>query len=266
MDTSYSIIIPCYNAVDTIKETVKCILIEMADVGVPFEIIIVDDGSNDGTPPILDEMQSRNCNITVYSKNNGGVSSARNFGLQFAKYQYVWYFDADDLIFKGSVQEINNLIAEYNPDILQVSSVTVDRRTKHNIDNYNNTHSYNILYSGKYSEYLRNHTVCLACWGQIVKREILVNKQVLFDEQLAFFEDFAWSLNLANEAASCNYILTDLQVVKYMLRADSAINSTNSKTNRKLLESIFEFDSYLNSLASKVGLDSCLSYSIAEFK
>ena len=89
----YSVIIPAFNCAGSIAKTVESV----QKAGLPdCEIIIVDDGSTDGTTGSLDALCKRYGNIFAFSQANGGASSARNLGLQKARGDYVLFVDADE--------------------------------------------------------------------------------------------------------------------------------------------------------------------------
>ena len=95
---SISIIVPVYNAATTLNECVDSILSqEFKD----FELILVNDGSKDNSPAICDEYAAKDRHVQVFHKENGGVSAARNFGLEYAKGEWITFIDADDYITLG---------------------------------------------------------------------------------------------------------------------------------------------------------------------
>lgn len=90
-----SVIIPVYNAEATLNKCVDSVLMQQfAD----FEVILVDDGSKDGSLQICEEYARRDSRVTVIHKENGGVSSARNRGLEIAKGKWVTFVDSDDYL------------------------------------------------------------------------------------------------------------------------------------------------------------------------
>lgn len=95
-----SVIIPVYNACSTIVRAVDSILMQEFD---PVEVIVVDDGSTDGSGAVCDELASQDERIRVIHKENGGVSSARNAGLEAAEGEYVMFLDADDAVRYGAL-------------------------------------------------------------------------------------------------------------------------------------------------------------------
>ena len=97
----YSIIIPVYNAEATLNKCVDSVLMQQfANV----EVILVDDGSKDGSLQICEEYARKDSRVTVIHKENGGVSSARNRGLDIAKGTWVTFVDSDDYLGDGFLQ------------------------------------------------------------------------------------------------------------------------------------------------------------------
>lgn len=97
-----SVIIPCYNAEKTLKNTVFSVLID------PYqetEILIVDDGSTDGSPQLIRQLCLRDRRIRGFHQQNSGVSAARNHGVRKARGQFLAFLDADDLILRNALFE-----------------------------------------------------------------------------------------------------------------------------------------------------------------
>lgn len=96
-----SIVIPVYNGGDFLEQTVQSVISQLfAD----FELLIVNDGSTDGTAKIARELQNSDRRIYYYEKPNSGVSAARNFGLEKAQGEFVVFLDADDILLPDFLQ------------------------------------------------------------------------------------------------------------------------------------------------------------------
>lgn len=96
-----SIIIPVYNAEKYLR---RCIESVLSQSFTDFELILVDDGSKDSSPQICDEYVAKDDRVRVIHKENGGVSAARNDGLDIAKGEYVTFIDSDDWVKKEYLQ------------------------------------------------------------------------------------------------------------------------------------------------------------------
>ena len=86
-----------------------------------LEIILVDDGSPDGSGVLCDELAKKDSRITVYHKQNGGLSDARNYGVQNANGEYITFIDSDDYISKDYIEHLYSMIEEFNADIAAAS-------------------------------------------------------------------------------------------------------------------------------------------------
>lgn len=104
-----SVIIPVYNAEKYLREAVDSILLQE---GLPFEIILVNDGSKDNSGAICDELEKENACIRVIHQENAGSLRARVNGANNAKGDYIMYVDADDLLYKGAFLHISEDLSD----------------------------------------------------------------------------------------------------------------------------------------------------------
>ena len=109
-----SIIIPIYNVERYLRQCIDSIL---AQTFTNFELLLIDDGSPDGCPAICDEYAEKDARIRVFHKPNGGVTSARNKGLDNAKGNWIIYIDGDDWIEPTYVEELYNAAINNEADI-----------------------------------------------------------------------------------------------------------------------------------------------------
>lgn len=112
-----SIIIPVYNVAHYLKQCIESIINQEGNI----EVILVDDGSPDESPSICDEYAQKDNRIHVIHKQNGGVSSARNAGLDAAQGEWIWFVDGDDYIAENVLKRICQEIQERpNADLIQM--------------------------------------------------------------------------------------------------------------------------------------------------
>ncbi len=112
-----SIIIPFYNAERTIYRCIDSIL---ADAYTDYQIIIVDDGSEDSCSYICDQYAQKDDRIIVIHKDNGGLGSARNVGINKAEGKYITFIDSDDAIKKGTITSLMGILDKHKEyDILE---------------------------------------------------------------------------------------------------------------------------------------------------
>ena len=110
-----SVIVPVYNAEKYLRECLDSIVNQTYK---NIEIILVDDGSTDGSGAICDEYADKDVRIKVYHIPNGGASNARNLGIDNADGEYLMFVDSDDIILPYVVERAIKLALEHNADIV----------------------------------------------------------------------------------------------------------------------------------------------------
>lgn len=114
-----SIVIPVYKVEKFLEICLNSIIEQDGVTTDVYEIIAVDDGSPDRCPELLDDYAQRVPNMRVIHQANGGLSVARNTGLNAAKGEYVWFVDSDDWLAPGALKAVVNSL-KHNPDVLQI--------------------------------------------------------------------------------------------------------------------------------------------------
>ena len=104
-----SVIIPVYNTEERLK---RCLDSVVAQTFKDFECIVVDDGSKDLSPQIIDEFAAKDSRFTAIHKPNGGVSSARNEGLKVAEGEWVVFLDSDDTIKPNHIEAMLSVVED----------------------------------------------------------------------------------------------------------------------------------------------------------
>lgn len=173
-----SVIVPVYNAQNYLERCVKSVLVQTYE---KFEILLIDDGSTDGSGIICDSFSRENGFIRVHHQNNAGVSNARNVGLKNARGKYVAFIDADDYI---SEFYLSNLIANMSPFGLAISGVC----TKQN--NWLDAMAKKEL-SREEAEraVFYNNGIQGFPFAKLFDLELIREKNILFDESIAICED-----------------------------------------------------------------------------
>lgn len=109
-----SIIIPIYNVQNYLNKCVESVLEQTYD---NLEIILVDDGSTDSSSEICDKIKEEDDRIVVIHKVNGGLSDARNAGIEISKGKYLFFLDADDYLAKNAIELMHNRIVAEKADL-----------------------------------------------------------------------------------------------------------------------------------------------------
>lgn len=180
-----SVIIPVYNTEDRLK---RCLDSVVAQTFKDFECIVVDDGSNDQSPRIIDEFAAKDSRFTAIHKPNGGVSSARNEGLKVSKGEWVVFLDSDDSIKPNHLEAMLSIV-EDGVDIIFTGyeqNIEENKIAKgHQYDRH--------VYHGKdrIAEFLDSTDVLnyMIPWDRMYRRIVIKNHNLKFDTNLSLSED-----------------------------------------------------------------------------
>lgn len=207
----YSVIIPAYNCVTTLAKTVSSI----QACGLPdYEIILVDDGSTDGTSALCDRLSAEYPDIRCFHQENQGVSAARNHGLDEARGDYVWFFDSDDLVDPGSMTRAAQIVEEHQPDMMIFGMSFDFTRDGKLYDRWLYSFPIEKNYSSNYFDEIfqklyQTNSLTSSC-NKLMKKSVLTNNAIRYDSNLQIMEDFLFVLNVLE---NCRTIYTSPQIV-----------------------------------------------------
>ena len=119
----FSIIIPVYNVEAYLD---KCLASILKQTYENFEVIIVNDGTKDNSQKIIDKYVKKDQRFKGYIKENGGLSSARNYGLKYMTGDYLLFVDSDDYLEVSLLAKLNDTLTEHKTDIVRFNCVTCD--------------------------------------------------------------------------------------------------------------------------------------------
>jgi glycosyltransferase involved in cell wall biosynthesis len=111
----FSIVVPVYNVERYLEECLDSVLAQTYE---EIEIICVNDGSTDNSPDILKKYEAKDPRIVIVNKPNGGLSSARNAGLDIAKGRYVCFLDSDDYFAANACERLYTEVRTHQPDVI----------------------------------------------------------------------------------------------------------------------------------------------------
>ena len=204
MGVSVSIVMPVFNAEETIGETLKSIQAEIErSPEISWEVLAVDDGSTDGSTEVLDSW-SNQLPLKVFALNHtGSPATPRNFGIQQATGEFVFFLDSDDVLMPGGLMAATKYAYENTSDVVLPRLVSLDGRG---------------VPRGMYSDNrpdvkLENSRIYWALNPmKLIRRSLLIENKIEFDTALSRDEDqpFAFKAYLAAKKIS---ILADPPVV-----------------------------------------------------
>lgn len=221
-----SIIVPIYNVENFLHTCVNSILAQTYD---RMEIILVNDGSPDRCGLICDEYAVKDSRVFVIHKENGGLSDARNAGLEIAKGEYVWFVDSDDYILCDCLSDLVLEISNNSLDLLSFGfqKVTPEGENLPTIINYNTNTT---VIDG--IEMLNNFIIISNAWMYIYKKEIITDNNLKFIKGI-YHEDEAFTTVYISYAKRYKH-LENIVAYAYLSRPDSIINTSdyNKKVKR----------------------------------
>lgn len=154
----FSIIIPIYNVERFLRDCLESV---KGQTYADFEVLMVDDGSKDGSGKICDEYAAQDARFRVYHKKNGGLSDARNVGMEHAQGDFLVFLDADDFMTAEALAVSDAAIRKDDLQLVQYAYVRVDeegRETGEKIDNMETE-----VMMGE--EYVASNAYRIAVWG-----------------------------------------------------------------------------------------------------
>lgn len=219
-----SVIIPAYNIEQYIE---RCLESVCGQTYSRLEIIVIDDGSTDGTGNIIDELAKKDSRIITIHKENGGVSAARNTGLDIAKGDYIGFVDGDDIIESDMYELLLRNALKYQADISHCGYQMVFPKR---VDYYYNTGEVRIQnqYEGVY-DLIKADKVEPGLCNKLYKRELVSVHRL--DNKIKINEDLLYNYRLFKEAKTS--VFEDVSKYHYMIRSNSA---STSKINKNKLE------------------------------
>ncbi|ELF6477702.1 glycosyltransferase [Vibrio cholerae] len=207
-----SFIIPCYNSRNVINGAINSIICQHFNV--EYEIIIVDDGSTDDLLSVLPE----NDNIRYIRKENGGVASARNVGIDNALGEYLIFLDSDDRFNDGLIKRLESLLNR-NIDLISwdfdihLENGKVISKGAGVINGYINSEC---LLDEFFKKNIYQH-ICSICI-----RSSIINKQgIRFNENLKYAEDILFQIQVMLHSKECYHI--NEKYFSYIRNSDSAM-------------------------------------------
>jgi len=178
--TTVSVIMPVYNAEQTLERCLSAFINQTFD---DFEVICVNDGSNDNSHNILEDFAQKDKRIKVYHQEKKGVAYARNYALSKSCGKYIMFCDADDWYEPNMIEEMVKTIKEQNVDIVMCDADVIDLANG-GIQSENDI-EYNRLKN------IGNHTITpkfttntnVVLWNKIFKKDLIEKYNITYPKQ-----------------------------------------------------------------------------------
>ena len=216
---SLSIVIPVYNGEKFIENCIESIANQ--DNG-RIEVIMVNDGSKDNSAKICLSQAEKYPFIKYFEKENGGVSSARNFALDKITGEYVWFVDVDDNISANVIEKI----FEIESDLAVFNYVRATDNEEKVINVTASDYVYNLSsFDEFFNKYVFNYKLNNALWNKVFRISIIKENGIKFDETVKIGEDFMFGLSCYKFAKEIYF--STLAIYRYYINQSGAMKSKN---------------------------------------
>lgn len=246
-----SVIIPAYNAEKYIEE---CVLSVLSQSYQNLEVIVVNDGSSDSTLSILLNMQKRFPLMAVFSKDNEGVSAARNFGISKAHGKYVLLLDSDDAYLPDSVSLLVETAEQYKAQMVSFNFETLfpdgsmgERPVEYSFPDVKTSTGRKCI------EYIYAEHIGYFSWAFMYNRQFLVDSHILYPQGFSLLEDALFLNKILRQCGRVAYV--SKPCYRYRITEGSLSKRTSFETVDSAFKSLSEIQRIAYSEGPSVEFD-----------
>ena len=238
MKPMVSVIVPVYNAEQTLRRCVASILEQQFT---DLELLLVDDGSTDASGEICDEFAARDARVTVLHQENAGVSAARNHALDQANGTYLQFLDSDDWITPDATRSLVRAAETHHCDLVIADFYRVggERRSrKGDIDEDG------LLTREEYAAHMMENPADFyygVLWNKLYRRELVERYQLRMDPDISWCEDFLFNLEYIRRADRF-YALS--VPIYYYVKTRGSLASQSLSISKTVKMKLMIFESY----------------------
>lgn len=233
-----SVIVPVYNVEKLLQRCIDSIL---AQTFTDFELLLIDDGSKDKSGEICDEYAAKDSRIRVFHKQNGGVSTARNIGIDKAQGEWIYFVDSDDIVLPSALGTFCSLIYSDSELVMAGFYTSDENNTVREQRKMVRQCELSVIQALK--EMYAPTDFCYQgyLWCKLFKRKVILQNNLRFEETISFNEDRLFIVEyLCHCLAPISY--TTNAVYNYILRTDSAMSTLQKEYNKKFAT---DFDAFV---------------------
>ncbi len=260
-----SVVIPIYNAEETIA---KCIDSVLCQTYQDFEILLINDGSPDNSEEVCLSYAEKDKRIRYIKKENGGVSTARNRGIDEAKGEYLSFIDSDDWIEPDTLEVLMNSAIANNADVVIPRSRMVFCDTQGNFEKYvYNEDDYDLVVTKDTIrdefEHLRESWALYSTCGRLYSKAHLEKYNIRFDDEIRVLEDLCFNLNFvkySNTVSHISSVVYNFLVLGVANYASKRKYSDYIISNEKVYFALKDFLEYYNLELTKSQYDFLIGY------
>lgn len=234
-----SIIIPLYNSEKYVKACVESVLSQSYR---ELELIIVDDGSIDGSLRIAKQLQSKDNRILVYTKKNGGASSARNYGLLRASGEYLLFLDSDDMWYDEEMlmSLVTRMESQKSLDFVLFNGIYKSKNKQKRIFPKVEK-SQSLSKQELFHKLIQSGAVNISPCMRIIKTQFLLRNKIFFIEGI-INEDVLWSIEMISKCRAFDII----DSLYYVYNRDNIHSVTKNINEKEILDCIYVLEQLVN--------------------
>lgn len=216
---------PVYNAEQYLASSIDSVLAQSVK---DFELLLINDGSKDNSLAICQEYAAKDSRVRVLDKPNGGVSSARNLGLDEAKGEWLMFIDSDDWLTEDTLATCLAYTPEYDTICFSFTLYFVDNK-RHNqpVPAVKNLKHFFRLQ-------IQRHVGQRAC-GALYRRSIIAQNKIYFDPTIIYGEDWLWHMRVSQ---FCTKVMTLPNAFCYKYNLMNMSSCTNTMSPRKIIQQL----------------------------
>lgn len=225
MEPLVSVIVPVYNSAEYVGRCVESIINQEYQ---NLDIIIVDDGSTDGSAAILDAYQGQDSRVRVFHRENSGVSASRNFGLDMARGEYVQFADSDDWLTPDSTKLLVRMAHKASCDMVIGDFYRVNGKR---ISQKGDIDAEHVMDRVEFASYMIENPADFyygVLWNKLFCRDLIEQYHIRMDTEVNWCEDFLFNLEYIRYAES--FYAVQAPVYYYMKRKGSLVSQGSSIT------------------------------------
>lgn len=229
-----SVIIPVYNVEQYLRECLDSVL---AQTYSNYEVLLIDDGSTDSSFDICCEYCDKDKRFKVYQKENGGASSARNYGLDCAAGEYLYFLDSDDYLKPIALEKMVSCACQHQADLVFIEGETINEQGAQVTGKYRFHHQYSPSAPYLLMKEMMNHKeFYVGTPFFFIKKEVFEKNQLRFKEGI-ISEDMIMAYQLFSLANQGAHIHEELYVRRY--RPNSVTTSVKTEKNYVSMATVY---------------------------
>ena len=233
-----SIVVPVYNSE---KELPRCIDSILLQTYYDFELILINDGSNDGSLNVLQKYEQKDKRIIVINNENKGVSETRNIGIRKASGEYIAFVDSDDYIDKEMLEYMVKIIEKKNSDLV-IWGLYIDIFTSKEVKTSYQTFKSNIALNKSdiaLSVLDRlNGTYINSPVNKLYKKSILINNNIYMDKNIDLGEDLLFNIEYLKYCSSV--VFESRCFYHYCMKSEDSLTAKYRKNKLELMKSMYD--------------------------